>query len=273
MTYPYSIAYVETGRAPTVGVSAVSVEVDGVVMDVTGPPRGQALRAYVWAAWWTQEPRGKPWRSPDALGLVPHDGPGCGAYGIDYEAEEKAEVAADEAIRAALRPFRLSADAMATSRIHESFARAAYREHLGKPVRYVASRPGATWHAKPTGHNRPPTQPAREWWAAWHVAAKERAARMTGLSRLEGESAEAFTARFVAFINGHAGHCWQGSSGVSPTHPVLVTLGLVPGFTEADVRMAYRRLALVLHPDRGGSDAAFDAITKARDAAMGMVKT
>jgi hypothetical protein len=35
-----------------------------------------------------------------------------------------------------------------------------------------------------------------------------------------------------------------------------------------DVRRAYRRLALERHPDRGGTDAAFHALTRARDAAL-----
>ncbi|MEO5725659.1 MAG: DnaJ domain-containing protein [Byssovorax sp.] len=36
----------------------------------------------------------------------------------------------------------------------------------------------------------------------------------------------------------------------------------------ADVRKAYRRLALQRHPDRGGTNAAFNTLTKARDAAL-----
>jgi len=36
----------------------------------------------------------------------------------------------------------------------------------------------------------------------------------------------------------------------------------------ADVRRAYRRLALQRHPDRGGTAAAFHALTEARDAAL-----
>jgi curved DNA-binding protein CbpA len=36
----------------------------------------------------------------------------------------------------------------------------------------------------------------------------------------------------------------------------------------ADVRRAYRRLALERHPDRGGTDAAFHALTRARDAVL-----
>ena len=36
----------------------------------------------------------------------------------------------------------------------------------------------------------------------------------------------------------------------------------------ADVRRAYRRLALQRHPDRGGTDAAFNELTMARDAAL-----
>ena len=45
-------------------------------------------------------------------------------------------------------------------------------------------------------------------------------------------------------------------------------LGLSLPCTAADVRRAYRRLALKHHPDRGGTDAEFNAITKAYDAAL-----
>jgi hypothetical protein len=41
----------------------------------------------------------------------------------------------------------------------------------------------------------------------------------------------------------------------------------------ADVRKAYRRLALQRHPDRGGTNAAFNTLTKARDAALREVES
>ena len=45
-------------------------------------------------------------------------------------------------------------------------------------------------------------------------------------------------------------------------------LGLSWPCSAADVRRAYRRLALQRHPDRGGTDAAFHALTQAYDAAL-----
>lgn len=244
----YSLAYVETGRAPT----------------------GEILRAYAWAAWWTDTPSAKPWRTPDAFGLVPRDGPGCGLHGIDYEADEKADVAADNAIRSAVR---CSAPDIATARCHESFARAAYRESLGKPARYTSPR-GRQWFAPPLGHDRPPTMPARDWWAAWHVENAKRAAHYatmpTGFGREAGETDAEFTARFVAFMDERAPGWRPGS--VSPAHPAVVALGLVPPFTAEDVRRAYRRSVSTgrLHPDHGGDRAAFERITAARDEALGL---
>lgn len=48
-------------------------------------------------------------------------------------------------------------------------------------------------------------------------------------------------------------------------------LGLTPPFTERDVRRAYRRLALLRHPDRGGSAEAFIALKAAYDTALAVV--
>lgn len=53
--------------------------------------------------------------------------------------------------------------------------------------------------------------------------------------------------------------------------PALVALGLGLGATAADVGKAYRQRAFVAHPDRGGSDAAFIELTKARDEALRLV--
>ena len=66
---------------------------------------------------------------------------------------------------------------------------------------------------------------------------------------------------------------WWSASGlaVSPapaprTWPQVLELS--SPCTAADVRRAYRRLALKRHPDRGGTDAEFNALTKAYDAAL-----
>lgn len=46
-------------------------------------------------------------------------------------------------------------------------------------------------------------------------------------------------------------------------------LGLRPGATPTDVRAAYRRLAAVVHPDRGGTDELFRAVVAAHDVLTG----
>jgi hypothetical protein len=46
------------------------------------------------------------------------------------------------------------------------------------------------------------------------------------------------------------------------------TLGLEPSATLAEVKRAYRQRALLTHPDRGGSDAAFRAVQAAYEAAL-----
>jgi hypothetical protein len=59
----------------------------------------------------------------------------------------------------------------------------------------------------------------------------------------------------------------RGAAGPGP-RPWLDVLGLSWPCSAAEVRRAYRRLALERHPDRGGTATAFDALTKARDAAL-----
>jgi hypothetical protein len=51
-------------------------------------------------------------------------------------------------------------------------------------------------------------------------------------------------------------------------HAWLATLNLSWPCTVTEVRKAYRRLARERHPDRGGTDSAFDALTKAYEAAL-----
>jgi hypothetical protein len=48
----------------------------------------------------------------------------------------------------------------------------------------------------------------------------------------------------------------------------LLLLGLVPPYSEEDVRRAYRRLAKAAHPDAGGSSAEFVKLKDARDTAL-----
>jgi hypothetical protein len=53
-----------------------------------------------------------------------------------------------------------------------------------------------------------------------------------------------------------------------PRRAWLAVLELTWPCSAVEVRRAYRRLARVRHPDRGGTDAAFDALTKAYEAAL-----
>jgi hypothetical protein len=74
-----------------------------------------------------------------------------------------------------------------------------------------------------------------------------------------------------------AGHEWWGEEprrharAPEPepaARPWRVVLELPGPCSAADVRRAYRRLALKHHPDRGGTDAAFNEITQAYNAAL-----
>jgi hypothetical protein len=54
--------------------------------------------------------------------------------------------------------------------------------------------------------------------------------------------------------------------------PCFVALGLVFPSTVAEIQAAYRRLAVEAHPDRGGSNEAMAALTKARATALSMTR-
>lgn len=62
---------------------------------------------------------------------------------------------------------------------------------------------------------------------------------------------------------------WQWlSTGPSPTRELAKARRLLqvsPAASTEDIRAAYRRLAIEMHPDRGGSDARLAALTEARD--------
>lgn len=50
------------------------------------------------------------------------------------------------------------------------------------------------------------------------------------------------------------------------------TLGVAPGATREEILLAWRRLAIAHHPDRGGIDpSAFIEITKAKDALLAQI--
>jgi hypothetical protein len=200
-----------------------------------GRDRGATVYWYVWAAWLTP-PSGRPWTSPIAAGRVLQSGYSSGVH----RADEHAEIEADDAIRARLGP------GVETRRIDDSFARAAYREAKGAAPNWRQPRPTKHRYAIPRGFSRPWATPARDFFAAAWRADEEGARELR--DRLRGIVPPAEAA------------------------PALAVLGLGPGATEADVRRAYRRLALETHPDRGGSAEAFRRITAARDHALATVR-
>jgi len=50
-----------------------------------------------------------------------------------------------------------------------------------------------------------------------------------------------------------------------PYEDALATLGLAPGFTQLDLKRAYKQAIRLAHPDAGGSAAAAQAVNAARD--------
>jgi hypothetical protein len=110
--------------------------------------------------------------------------------------------------------------------------------------------------------------------AAIHAARGERASVLRLDPTIAVEAARIARPRASDYV---AGSEWYGeeprrhSASRAPapaprTWPQV--LGLTLPCTAADVRRAYRRLALKHHPDRGGTDAEFNAITRAYDAAL-----
>ncbi|WP_437600306.1 DnaJ domain-containing protein [Sorangium sp. So ce590] len=64
----------------------------------------------------------------------------------------------------------------------------------------------------------------------------------------------------------------RAAAGSAPnTAQAYAALGLPDGAPEADIKRAFRRLALETHPDRGGSAEDFIAVLRARDAALAAV--
>lgn len=201
-------------------------------------PEHGVVHGWAWAAWWIMPPTGKPWRTPDAFGIVEQL---WGTAGWSRRAGQ-AEIEADEAIRAAI------GSGVATKRIDDSFARAAFREHRGKPARYQAPRPTKYHYAKPEGHDRAPTQPARRFFEAHWRDIEERVR-----------------------ANERAHAPWRFAH-APPTAPrALTELGLDAKATADDVRRAFRGRALVDHPDRGGTSERFRLLVKLRDQALGEI--
>jgi hypothetical protein len=157
-----------------------------------------------------------------------------GPNGGNPRSEEQAEIAADDLLRAKL------GERIETWRIDASFARAAYREAQGQAPNWRASRETKKRYAKPKGFSRPPTTPAREF--------------------LKAESYESAQEWLRGIRNGIH----------DPS--ALTALGLTASANEADVRRAFRRLAVVTHPDRGGSTAAFIQLKANFDKALAVVR-
>jgi hypothetical protein len=210
-----------------------------------GRDRGALMYWYVWAAW-LDAPAGKPWTTPIATGRVLQSGY---SMGIQH-ADEHAEIEADDAIRVRLGP------GAETRRLDDSFARAAYREAQGAAPNWRPKRPTKHRYATPRGFSRPPATSARTFFeAVW--AADE--AKLRELEELLQRARRAGVGHDFGWMRGQA---------PAPASSALAALGLSRGATEADVRRAYRKLALQTHPDRGGSAEAFRRATEARDAAL-----
>ncbi len=215
----YAIDYLKVGRLPNDGI----------------------IHAYVWAAWWTGEPTGKPWRTPDATGAVKQTW--HAEAGLRSTADH-AEIAADQACRAACGP------AVETHMVDESFARAAYREASGNPPRYVAPRPRAAARRKQA---RPPASEAGAWF-------KARWAKIDADFQWYQDVAK--RQAWSELLTGPGGA--KGSA--------LSELGLAATATEADVKRAFKQRCLTEHPDHGGTDARFAALVNLRDRALAAVR-
>lgn len=56
------------------------------------------------------------------------------------------------------------------------------------------------------------------------------------------------------------------------SHDCYAVLGVTAAATQAEIQAAYRSRALVLHPDRGGSNAAMAELSNARDQALAQLR-
>ncbi len=230
-------------------------------IEVRRNDKGGIVHGWVWAAWWSGEPCGSPWRTPDAFGVVEQ------AWGTPTWArgEGMAEIAADEACREGLRraaeTYHFYAQAshavgwdrsvtVETRRICGSFALAARRENEGRPPRYRSPRSPSSPCQKPVGHDRPPTVTARTFFEAFWRDVEKRVKEW----------------RNHAASWGGEPLWWQGRSPQLPK--ALTELGLDAKATAADVRRAFRRRALVDHPDRGGTSERFRRLVELRDQAL-----
>ena len=73
-------------------------------------------------------------------------------------------------------------------------------------------------------------------------------------------------AGFPGFFSAGEGFSWSAGEQTHDVSRHYETLGLAPGATSEEVRRAYRRLAVVHHPDKGGDVEKFRAISEAYEA-------
>jgi len=79
-------------------------------------------------------------------------------------------------------------------------------------------------------------------------------------------------AGFPGFFPPGAGFSWRTPEPGNDLLPHYETLGLEPGASAEEVRRAYRRLAVVHHPDKGGDVEKFRAVSEAYEALCGPQK-
>ena len=145
----------------------------------------------------------------------------------------------------------------------------------------VDTAPDGFYAVCPMGRGHVPGFFWAAWWSASGLAVSPAPDAHGIADRIEDAHAKAraaiVAARGQRASDYVAGSEWWGEdprrhSASRPQAPAPRTwpqvLGLSLPCTAADVRRAYRRLALKHHPDRGGTDAEFNGITRAYDAAL-----
>lgn len=194
------------------------------------------VRGWAWAAWASETPPTRPWVTPIAFGVIEQ----VWKTPSWLFGEGLAEVAADEALRERFK----GSNGIETRRVCGSFALAAYREHLGGPPNY-RSPSSARVFLPNIGDRRPPLQPAAAFFTAYWRDVDE--------TLRQNERAHSAILR-------------------NSCTPAMAELGLPPTATTTDVTRAFRRRALVTHPDRGGTAEKFCQLVALRDRALGEVK-
>ncbi len=256
---------------------------------------------YAWAAWWSGEPQGKPWRTPDAVGAIEQS---MKVDRIDAEILAEAHI---------FRALSCRSGAIGTRRLDKSFASAAWREHLGvKPNWRAPTRKSVD--PDPAGGDRDPLVSAaryfgaRRYWSRASIYALSNACKSVLVQarapcpkrtksgvRFDGPTggwvdtfyaseeeigaygAETMRDRDEARMYGwegcpcckagpsaqnRAGRAGVGRVGVATSADIAI-LGLRGQPTDAEVRRAFKRRALETHPDRGGDAEEFKRVNAA----------